>query len=49
MGTEEEHIKYGSTWFNHCWEDDIDYTPLPPPKPIFTTPTPRGVLPNEGN
>ena len=27
MGVEEEHIKHGSTWFNHNWEDDVTYKP----------------------
>ena len=27
MKTEEQHVKHGSTWFNHNWKDDIDYKP----------------------
>jgi len=45
MEKDEQHIKQGETWFNHHWEDDITYQPPPPPKPIFTAPTPRGVSP----
>lgn len=27
MGIKEEHIKHGSRWFNHYWEDDVTYKP----------------------